>query len=86
LPEAGFDDHLLVSTSKEIQNTAMSIGERTGSENASRIGLRVARHCVEAQRPIQRAALRWRGMVIGGGSPDIARHIIAKRLLGPPKD
>ena len=31
-------------------------------------------------------ALAWHGTVIGGGSPNIQRNIIAERILGLPKD
>ncbi len=34
----------------------------------------------------QQAALTWHGTVIGGGSPNIQRNIIAQRILGLPKD
>ena len=34
----------------------------------------------------QQAALGWHGTVIGGGSPNIQRNIIAERILGLPKD
>jgi len=34
----------------------------------------------------QQAALIWHGTVIGGGSPNIQRNIIAQRILGLPKD
>jgi len=34
----------------------------------------------------QRMALQWPEVVIGGGTPNIQRNIIAERLLGLPKD
>ena len=34
----------------------------------------------------QRMALSWPEMVIGGGTPNIQKNIIAERLLGLPKD
>ena len=34
----------------------------------------------------QRGALNFHGTVIGGGSPNIQRNIIAERALGLPKD
>jgi alkylation response protein AidB-like acyl-CoA dehydrogenase len=34
----------------------------------------------------QRFALSWAEVVIGGGTPNIQRNIIAERLLGLPKD
>ncbi|MCH2170752.1 acyl-CoA dehydrogenase family protein [Myxococcota bacterium] len=36
--------------------------------------------------PWQRAALNWHGTIIGGGSPNIQRNIVAERILGLPKD
>lgn len=38
------------------------------------------------QGPLQHAALSWHGTVIGGGSPNIQRNIVAERILGLPKD
>jgi hypothetical protein len=34
----------------------------------------------------QHMALSWPEMVIGGGTPNIQKNIIAERLLGLPKD
>ena len=34
----------------------------------------------------QRSAMEFHGAVIGGGSPNIQRNIIAERILGLPKD
>jgi hypothetical protein len=34
----------------------------------------------------QRFALSWAEVVIGGGTPNIQRNIIAERILGLPKD
>jgi alkylation response protein AidB-like acyl-CoA dehydrogenase len=34
----------------------------------------------------QRLALSWPEVVIGGGTPNIQRNIIAERVLGLPKD
>jgi alkylation response protein AidB-like acyl-CoA dehydrogenase len=34
----------------------------------------------------QRAALSWPEVVIGGGTPNIQKNIIAERILGLPKD
>jgi alkylation response protein AidB-like acyl-CoA dehydrogenase len=34
----------------------------------------------------QRMALSWPEVVIGGGTPNIQRNIIAERILGLPKD
>jgi len=34
----------------------------------------------------QAAALSWPGVVIGGGTPNIQKNIIAERILGLPKD
>ena len=34
----------------------------------------------------QRFALSWPEVVIGGGTPNIQRNIIAERVLGLPKD
>jgi hypothetical protein len=34
----------------------------------------------------QRMALSWPEVVIGGGTPNIQRNIIAERVLGLPKD
>ena len=34
----------------------------------------------------QRFALSWPEVVIGGGTPNIQRNIIAERILGLPKD
>ena len=33
-----------------------------------------------------KSALNWPNVVIGGGTPNIQRNIIAERLLGMPKD
>ena len=33
-----------------------------------------------------KSALNWPNVVIGGGTPNIQRHIISERLLGMPKD
>jgi alkylation response protein AidB-like acyl-CoA dehydrogenase len=33
-----------------------------------------------------KASLRWPNVVIGGGTPNIQRNIIAERILGQPKD
>lgn len=38
------------------------------------------------QNPLTHGALDWHGTVIGGGSPNIQRNIIAERILGLPKD
>ena len=34
----------------------------------------------------QRMALSWPEVVIGGGTPNIQKNIIAERILGLPKD
>ena len=34
----------------------------------------------------QRFALSWPEVVIGGGTPNIQKNIIAERILGLPKD
>jgi len=34
----------------------------------------------------QRTALSWPETVIGGGTPNIQKNIIAERILGLPKD
>ncbi len=34
----------------------------------------------------QRFALSWPEVVIGGGTPNIQKNIIAERVLGLPKD
>ena len=34
----------------------------------------------------QQAALAWPATVIGGGTPNVQKNIIAERMLGLPKD
>ena len=34
----------------------------------------------------QRLAMSWPDVVIGGGTPNIQKNIIAERILGLPKD
>mgnify|MGYP001818080179 FL=1 len=74
-------------------------GRSSGSETAinklqrgilefemSELTLELLGSAAQEQGPLQHEALAWHGTVIGGGSPNIQRNIIAERILGLPKD
>ena len=42
-------------------------------------------HAIEGGK-WSKSALNWPNVVIGGGTPNIQRNIIAERILGLPKD
>lgn len=52
----------------------------------SELTLELLGHEALHQGELQHGALAWHGTVIGGGSPNIQRNIIAERVLGLPKD
>ena len=60
---------------------------RAGLEyEMSELSLDMLGTACQEEGPWQQAALNWHGTVIGGGSPNIQRNIIAQRILGLPKD
>ena len=74
-------------------------GKPSGSETAinklqrgileldmSELTLELLGSAAQHQGALQQEALSWHGTVIGGGSPNIQRNIIAERILGLPKD
>ncbi|MHA7837892.1 MAG: acyl-CoA dehydrogenase family protein [bacterium] len=74
-------------------------GKPSGSETAinklqrgilefemSELELELLGSAAQHQGLLQRQTLAWHGTVIGGGSPNIQRNIIAERILGLPKD
>lgn len=74
-------------------------GKPSGSETAinklqrgilefemSELTLELLGSAAQHQGALQHEALAWHGTVIGGGSPNIQRNIIAERILGLPKD
>ena len=74
-------------------------GKPSGSETAinklqrgllefemSELTLELLGSAAQSQGPLQHEALAWHGTVIGGGSPNIQRNIVAERILGLPKD
>ena len=74
-------------------------GKPSGSETAinklqrgvleyemSELTLELLGTAAQSQGPLQHEALAWHGTVIGGGSPNIQRNIVAERILGLPKD
>jgi len=74
-------------------------GKPSGSETAinklqrgllefemSELTLELLGTAAQTQGPLQHEALAWHGTVIGGGSPNIQRNIVAERILGLPKD
>jgi alkylation response protein AidB-like acyl-CoA dehydrogenase len=79
--------------------TDQLMGKPSGSETAinklqrgilefemSELTLQLLGTTAQQDGPLQQAALSWHGTVIGGGSPNIQRNIIAERILGLPKD
>ena len=74
-------------------------GKPSGSETAinklqrgilefemSELTLELLGSAAQHQGPLQHETLSWHGTVIGGGSPNIQRNIVAERILGLPKD
>ncbi len=74
-------------------------GKRSGSETAinklqrgilefemSELTLELLGSASQELSKLTNDALGWHGTVIGGGSPNIQRNIIAERILGLPKD
>lgn len=79
--------------------TDQLMGKRSGSETAinklqrgilefdmSELTLELLGSASQHQSPLTLGTLAWHGTVIGGGSPNIQRNIIAERILGLPKD
>jgi len=73
-------------------------GKPSGSETAinklqrgilefemSELELELLGSAAQHQGLLQRQTLAWHGTVIGGGSPNIQRNIIAERILGMPR-
>ncbi len=48
--------------------------------------LKAGADCVPDEGRWQHMSLSWPEVVIGGGTPNIQRNIIAERILGLPKD
>jgi alkylation response protein AidB-like acyl-CoA dehydrogenase len=79
--------------------TDQLMGKRSGSETAinklqrgilefemSELTLELLGSVSQQNNQLTLDALGWHGTVIGGGSPNIQRNIIAERILGLPKD
>lgn len=79
--------------------TDQLMGKPSGSETAinklqrgilefemSELTLELLGSASQEQSKLTLEALAWHGTVIGGGSPNIQRNIIAERILGLPKD
>jgi alkylation response protein AidB-like acyl-CoA dehydrogenase len=63
----------------EMDDFAVNLSGQAGLE------LKGGDHAVDGGR-WAKAALNWPNVVIGGGTPNIQRNIIAERILGQPKD
>ena len=69
------------------------LGEAEAAAELERLAREIAHHddlyyrdAAPENGKWQRMALSWPEVVIGGGTPNIQKNIIAERILGLPKD
>ena len=67
-------------------NLEVELGELALEIEGGLGALKAGADCVPADGRWQNFALSWPEVVIGGGTPNIQRNIIAERILGLPKD
>ena len=67
-------------------NLEVELGELALEIEGSRGALAAGSDVVPDGGHWQRFALNWPEVVIGGGTPNIQKNIIAERILGLPKD